>query len=107
MKVEDKTDHPFTAAPSYTPLYQRLHFMIGNLSRVDVRLNAADKKPFCNWFDPDQDFILRANKLPLYGASFFPLLYVMLKGWAHVGKQFTTVKNAEEIDELMELQTSL
>ena len=83
MKLEDNKDHPFTAATSYSPTVQRLHFMFGNLSRVDVRLNTEDKKPYCNWFCRDQEFILRAGRLPLYGANYFPMLYAILKGWAH------------------------
>ena len=101
MKVQDNKDHPFTAAAAYSPLVQRLHFMFGNLSRVDVRLNTEDKKPYCNWFCPDQEFILRAGRLPLYGANYFPMLYAILKGWAQVGKAFLEV-TADEVDDLMQ-----
>jgi hypothetical protein len=75
MKIEDNKDHPFTAAPAYSPLVQKLHFMFGNLSRVDVRLNTANKKPYCNWFCRDNEFIVSAGRLPLYGANDFPMMY--------------------------------
>jgi len=101
MKVEDNKDHPFTAAPVYSPLVQRVHFMFGNLSRVDVRLNTDNKKPYCNWFCRDQDFILSAHRLPLYGVSYFPMMYAVLKGWAHVGREFNQVTTDGDIDELM------
>ena len=39
-----------------------LHFAFTNLSRFDVRLSTEDKRP--------QDFLLRADKLPIYGASY-------------------------------------
>ena len=105
MKIEDNKDHPFTAAPAYSPLVQKLHFMFGNLSRVDVRLNTANKKPYCNWFCRDNEFIVSAGRLPLYGANYFPMMYAVLKGWAHVGKEFTYVTTDDEVDELMRKTT--
>ena len=101
MKLTDNKEHPFTAAPQYSPLMQRVHFMFGNLSRVDVRLNTDTKKPYCNWFCRDQEFILSAAKLPLYGVSYFPMLYAIWKGWAQVGQQFIAVNSDDDIDELM------
>ena len=47
-----------------------LHFAFANLSRFDVRLSTEDKRPLCNWFDPTEDFLLRADKLPIYGGSY-------------------------------------
>jgi hypothetical protein len=101
IKIEDNREHPFTAAPVYSPLVQRLHLKFGNLSRVDARLNTEDRKPYCNWFCRDQEFIDRAGRLPLYGANYFPVLYVLLKGWAHVGKEYM-ITSEDEVDELMQ-----
>jgi len=105
MKNEENKEHPFTAATSYSPMVQRLHFMFGNLSRVDARLNTEDRKPYCNWFCRDAEYILRAGRLPLYGANYFPLLYAILKGWAVVGKTFLEITSEDQVDELMQ-QTS-
>ena len=55
-------------------------------------------KIYCNRFCKDNDFILRAHRLPLYGPLYFPLLYEILKGWSHVGKIFTSGFNDEMMD---------
>jgi hypothetical protein len=107
LKKEDSKSFPFTSVSKYDSLAARLHFMFGNLSRVDVRQNTGDKKIYCNWFCKDNDFILRANRLPLYGPLYFPMLYEVLKGWSHVGKRFLNVKSDEEIDDLMDMQVNM
>ena len=60
---EDAKSLPFTSAARYDSLTARLHFMFGNLSRVDVCRSTADKKINCNWFCKGNDFILRAQRL--------------------------------------------
>ena len=44
LKKEDGKNFPFTAASKCDSVTGRLHFMVGNLSRFDVRLSTADKK---------------------------------------------------------------
>jgi hypothetical protein len=107
LKKEDSKSFPFTSVSKYDTVTARLHFMFGNLSRVDVRQNTGDKKIYCNWFCKDNDFILRANRLPLYGPLYFPMLYEVLKGWSHVGKRFLNVKSDEDIDDLMDMQVNM
>jgi hypothetical protein len=99
MKIEDNREHPFTAAPVYSQLVQRLHFMFGNLSRVDARLNTENRKPYCNWFCRDQEFVVRAT--PSVWSKLFHMLYVLLKGCAHVGKE-NMITSEGEVDELMQ-----
>ena len=106
-KKEDAKNFPFTSATRYDSVTARLHFMFGNLSRVDVRRSTEDKKIYCNWFCKDNDFILRAQRLPLYGPLYFPMLYEVLKGWSHVGRPFMRVKSDEEIDDLMDMQVHM
>ena len=53
------------------------------------------------------EFIVSAGRLLLYGANYFPMMYAVLKGWAHVGKEFTYVKTNDEVDELMRKTTPM
>jgi hypothetical protein len=81
-----------------TVMVQRLHLKFGNLSRVDVRLNTEDKKSYCNLFCRDNELIVSAGKLPLYGAT-------ISRCWAYVGKAFTNVTNDDDVDDLMRKTT--
>ena len=38
-----------------------------------------DEKIYCNWFCKDNNFILRAHGLPLYGTLYFPMFYEIMK----------------------------
>ena len=80
LKKEDNRNFPFTYASKYDSVDACLHFMFGNLSRVDERCNTGDKKIYCNWHCKDNDFILRAQRLPLYGPLYFPMLYERVRG---------------------------
>ena len=107
LKKEDNENFPFTAASRYDSVAARLHFMFGNLSRVDARLTTQDKRIYCNWFCKDNDFILRAHRLPLYGPLYFHMLYQVWKGWSHVGKRFTSVASDGDIDDIMGMQVQM
>ena len=104
LKKEDGRNFPFTATSKYDSVTARLHFMVGNLSRVDVRLSTADKKIYCNWFCKDNDFILRAHRMPLYGPFYFPMFFEIMKGWAHIGRQITSVADDDKNDDIMQKQ---
>ena len=81
--------------------------MFGNSSRIDAHLNTVDKTSYWNWFCKDNNSILRANSLPMYGQVYFPMLYEVLDGSAHVGKRFLKVNSNEDIDVLMDIHVSM
>lgn len=107
VKNDENQHHPFTAAAVYGPTVAKLHFMFGNLSRLDARKNTESKKPWCNWFCRDHDYIKNPMCLALYGPLYFRMFYEVMKGWAFAGKFFTSVKNDGEIDDLMEQQMTM
>ena len=44
---------PVHCCSKYDSVTARLHFMFGNLSRLDDSLSTADNKMYCNWFCKD------------------------------------------------------
>jgi hypothetical protein len=87
-------EHPFTSfpVPAYSPVVQRLHFMFGNTSRTD----SAGTQNFSS-------ALAASDRLSeaLLGANNLPMLYAVLKGWAHIGKQYM-ITAKDEVDELMQ-----
>jgi hypothetical protein len=73
----------------------------GNLSRADVRLNTANKKPFIDFFDKNQDFLVSARHLPKYGFFFFHMLYVMAPHLGDIGRWIRGVKDDEDVDKII------
>ena len=109
LKKEDSKSFPFTSVSKYDSLAARLHFVFGNLSRVDVRQNTADKKSTATGsartttsFCVQTDFHSTDRCIFLCSK-----LYEVLKGWSHVGKRFLNVKSDEDIDDLMDKQVNM
>lgn len=97
---KDSDQYPFVAL-KYDLKMQRLHSMLGNISRVDFeRHNAETNKPRCNWFDPEEKFMERADKLPTYGRSYFTMFMKVMKAWAHNGKRIRRCKTPDMVDEI-------
>ena len=80
----------------------RLHFMMGNLSRVDARLSTQDSRPKCDWFCKNQEFLLRANRLPTYGPLYFPMFYAVMRAWNIAFPRVLEATTEEDVDTLME-----
>lgn len=73
--------------------------MFGNISRVDFDMHDPVKgKPRCNWFDEDDKFLERADKLPTYGRSYMAMFMKMVKTWTPTGKKIRRVKTPEMVD---------
>ena len=85
----------------YSPLNVKIHFLYGNLSRADVRLNNVNKKPYINFFDKNQDFLLSARHLPKYGFLYFHILYVMAPYLGDNGKMIRNVKDDDDVDKII------
>ena len=95
---------PFFQA-SYSDIRtQRLHFMWGNLSRLDAEVNdpTPTAKPRCNWFDPDGMFLNRVDKLPTYGRSYMHLFMKAAKGWGPFGRKLRRVRTHDSVKEMIE-----
>jgi len=95
-----ESQFPFPSSP-YSSLNIKLHFLWGNISRVDVRLNTANKKPFVDFFDRDQDFLVSARHLPKYGFFYFFMLYALAPFLGDIGKFIRAVKNDEDVDKII------
>ena len=109
MSQAEVSHFPFFQGDYSSGNIGRLHFMWGNLSRVDHRLDQPDGKPTCNWFDPRKDpvFISRADKLPTYGASYMHLFMKIAKGWGPFGRELRSIKNARAVDEMLERKMTM
>jgi len=68
---------------------------------VDVRLNTVNKKPFVDFFDKNQDFLVSARHLPKYGFVYFFLLYALAPFLGDIGKLISAVKNDEDVDNII------
>ena len=99
-KASDGGQYPFTSTP-YSPLNIKIHFLWGNLTRVDVRLNTENKKPYVDFFDKNQDFVVSARHMPKYGFLYFHLLYAMAPFLGDVGKWIRGVKDNDDVDEVL------
>jgi hypothetical protein len=99
-KTTDNGQFPFTSS-AYSPLNVKIHFLFGNLSRADVRLNTLSKKPFIDFFDKNQDFLVSARHLPKYGFFFFHMLYVMAPHLGDIGKLIRNVKEDDDVDKII------
>jgi hypothetical protein len=66
--------------------------MFGNTSRTD---SAGTKN--------NSSALTASDRLSeaLLGAKHLPMLYAVLKGWAHIGKQYM-ITAKDEVDELMQ-----
>lgn len=107
MTNKDVSRYPFFQGDYSAGQLGRLHFMWGNLSRVDCRLNNPEGKPRCNWFDPEKQFLGRADKLPLYGASYMHLFMKVAKGWGELGKVLRSIKSARDVDDMLRRSISM
>jgi len=103
IKGTVESQYPFPSSP-YSPLNIKLHFLWGNISRVDVRLNTANKKPFVDCFDKNQDFIVSARHLPKYGFFYFFILYALAPCLGDTGKLIRAVKNDEDVDKIIAMK---
>ena len=98
-----ESQYPFTSSP-YSPLIVKLHFLWGNITRIDVRLNTANKKPFVDFFDKNQDFLVSARHCPKYGFFYFVILYVLAPFLGDVGKLIRDVKNDKDVDDIIAIK---
>ena len=71
---------------------------------MDVRLNTANKKPFVDFFDRDQDFLVSARHLPKYGFLYFVMLYAMAQYLGDIGKFIRAVKDDEGVDKIIAMK---
>lgn len=88
----------------YSVTNAKLHFLFGNLSRADVRLNTANKKPYVDWFDKNQDYLISCSKLPKYGFLYFHLLYAMSKQLGDIGKMIQNVETEDDVDKILAIK---
>jgi hypothetical protein len=103
LAQRDVSKFPFFSA-SYSDIRtQRLHFMWGNLSRLDAEMNdpTTDAKPRCDWFDKDGIFLNRVDKLPTYGRSYMHLFMKAAKGWGPFGKKLRSVRSPDGVQEMI------
>ena len=71
----DYPKYPFTAETSvkYTLRMESFHLAVGNLRCFDARLNTADKKPYFNFYDRDNNYISAVRRAPPYSELFWTL----------------------------------
>ena len=103
LAQRDVNRFPFFQANYGEPRTQRLHFMWGNLSRLDAEINdpTPTAKPRCDWFDPDGMFLNRVDKLPTYGRSYMHLFMKAAKGWGPFGKKLRSVRSPDGVEEMI------
>ena len=103
LSQRDVNKYPFFTTSYGEPRTQRLHFMWGNISRLDAERNdpLPTMKPRCNWFDPEGVFLNRVDKLPTYGRSYMHLFMKAAKGWGAFGKKLRSVRTASGVDEMI------
>ena len=69
--------------------------------RVDFdKHNAETNKQRCSWFDHEEKFLERADKLPSFGRSFFPMFMKLMKAWEHNGKRILRCKTPEMVEDI-------
>ena len=103
LAQRDVTRFPFFQANYGEPRTQRLHFMWGNLSRLDAEKNdpTPTAKPRCDWFDKEGVFLNRVDKLPTYGRSYMHLFMKAAKGWGPFGRKLRSVRSPDGVEEMI------
>ena len=109
LSQRDVNKYPFFTVDYGDVRTQRLHFMWGNLSRLDAKMNdrTPAAKPRCDWFDPEGIFLNRVDKLPTYGRSYMHLFMKAAKGWGPFGRKLRSVKTASGVREMIEKRNTM
>jgi hypothetical protein len=103
LSQRDVNKYPFFNCDYGEVRTQRLHFMWGNLSRLDAEMNDSTPtaKPRCDWFDTEGIFLNRVDKLPTYGRSYMHLFMKAAKGWGTFGRKLRSVRSTETVQEMI------
>jgi hypothetical protein len=104
LSTEEYSKFPFTAATSikYTSRMESFHWAVGNLRCFDARLNTANKKPYFNFYDRENNYISGVRRAPPYSELFWTLFYKIAPFLGDLGKKIEDAKTAAHIDALRE-----
>ena len=104
LSTEEYPKFPLTAATAvkYTSHMESFHLAVGNLRCFDARLNTADKKPYFNFYDRENNYISGVRRAPPYSELFWTLFYKIAPFLGDLGKKIEDAKTAAHIDALRE-----
>jgi hypothetical protein len=94
---------PFFVSSYDQQRIQKLHFMWGNVSRLDFAKNdaSAGAAPRSNWFDDEGVFMNRVDMLEDYGPSYMHLFMKLCRGMGSWGKKVRNIKTAAGVDNML------
>ena len=81
---------------------ESFHWAVGNLRCFDARLNTANKKPYFNFYDRENNYISGVRRAPPYSELFWTLFYKIVPFLGDLGKKIEDAKTAAHIDALRE-----
>ena len=100
---------PFLVSSYEQPRIQRLHFMWGNVSRLDFARNDASESaaPRSDWFDVAEMFLNRVDLLEDYGPTYMHLFMKLCRGMGSWGKKVRNIKTAAGVDSMLEKKLTM
>jgi hypothetical protein len=102
LSTEEYPKFPFTAATAlkYTDQMESFHLAVGNLRCFDARLNTANKKPYFNFYDHNNNYISGVRGAHPYSELFWTLFYKIVPFLGDLSKKIEDAKTAADIDAL-------
>ena len=102
LSQRDYPEHPFSNGNSATPTLRLENFQlaVGNLRCFDATKNSPDRKPYFNWFDPENCFISGARRAPPYTVIFWIMWFKVVPQLGDAANQILKAQTPAEIDEL-------
>lgn len=108
LKVPDESLCPLThRKQTYDQKAHRFHLAVASLRCFDVRKNTPDKKPHFDFQDPDDEFISKIGRAPLFGPMFWPIFVKILRELHLLGKKVLGAATEQDVQQLMEEQITV
>ena len=74
---------------------------MASLRWFDVRNNCPERKILFDFQDPEQTFVSKLGKAPMFGPMFWPILTVILKELNLLEKKILGAKSEQDIEKLI------
>ena len=92
---------PLSGAKVYSPMVKRFHVAVASMRCFDVRKNCPERRILFDFQDPEQIFVSKLGKAPMFGPMFWPIFTVILKELNLLGKKIMGAKSEQDIEKLI------